>query len=99
MNQLKDTDKTAVSTMKTDDGLIKGTVKYNTHWKKFQVYIDGSLYGEFNSLSDGIEELKNSGFEKIKIVTDSNTKMESVKQKLRPIIESIVSDYYKRIKK
>ena len=52
----------ASGTMKTPDGIIKGTVEWNSLWNKYQMYIDGSLYAEFNDPEEGVDELKRSGF-------------------------------------
>lgn len=57
----------ATSKMNTKDGEIIGKVIWNPFWKKYQVYIDGSLYGEHNDEFEAIKELKNSGFKDIDV--------------------------------
>jgi len=46
----------------TPDGILKAKVEYNPLWKMHQLYIDGSLYGEFkpNKESVAIEHMYNS---------------------------------------
>jgi hypothetical protein len=79
------TNKKAIATMSTPDGPIEGTVQYNPYWRKFQVNIDGSLYGEFNTLEDGVEDLKNAGFKNIKITENKIKKQPSIKLTPLPI--------------
>lgn len=61
---------TAVSTMKTGDGIIKGDVAWNPFWRLYQVTIDGTVYGQYANIEDGIDELQRSGFKNIKIMVD-----------------------------
>jgi len=49
-------------TMPTADGDIVGKVIYNDFWGKYQVYVDGSLYGEYNNADEAIDDLRRTGF-------------------------------------
>ncbi|NOQ37594.1 hypothetical protein GQ472_01775 [archaeon] len=57
----------AVAYMDTKDGKIKGVVKYNDFYERYNLFIDGSHYGQFKNFNDGVDELKRSGFKKITI--------------------------------
>ncbi len=57
----------AQGTMKTADGVIKGTVIYNPYWKKWQSSIDGELSGEFKTKEEAVADLDNAGVKNIKI--------------------------------
>ncbi len=41
-----------------DENIAK--IRFNDHWKKVQLFIDGSLHGEFNTYQDAIEDAKNN---------------------------------------
>jgi len=51
--------------MKTPDGNIMGKVQYNDFWKTYQVIIDGTVYEEFKTKEEAINNLKNAGFDKM----------------------------------
>jgi hypothetical protein len=55
----------AYSEMRTKDGIIVGQAYYNPYYKKYQVKIDGVIYGEHDDVEDAIDELKRSGFKAI----------------------------------
>lgn len=63
----------AIGTMQTKDGIIKGTVKYNPQWKKYQVNIDGELSGEFKTPQQAVDDLKRAGFKNVKIQQQENS--------------------------
>lgn len=56
----------AKGTMNTEDGEIIGKVVYNDYWKKYQVNIDGVIYGEHNEEKEAIKELEDAGFKNVK---------------------------------
>ncbi len=41
-----------------DENIAK--IRFNDHWKKVQLFIDGSLYGEFDTYQDAIQDAKNN---------------------------------------
>jgi hypothetical protein len=53
------------TTMKTPEGNIVGKIVYNDLYKTYQVNIDGSIYGEFKTKKEAMEDLKNAGFGKM----------------------------------
>ena len=57
----------ATGTMKTADGLIYGTVRYNSFRSKWQSNIDGELSGEFKTPEQAVTDLKDAGVKNIKI--------------------------------
>jgi hypothetical protein len=52
-------------TMRTPDGTIVGKVQYNDFWKTYQVVIDGTVYEEFKTKEEAMQNLKNAGFDKM----------------------------------
>lgn len=54
--------KTELFYLETSEAQIIGEVRFNQYWNKWQAFIDGSLYGEFNSKEEAMQELINSGF-------------------------------------
>jgi phage terminase large subunit-like protein len=64
-NKMEKGGKIYSETMKTADGDIIGEVRYNDHYKTYQVVIDGVIYEEFKSKAEAIENLKNAGFGKM----------------------------------
>ena len=59
------TDVKASASMKTADGVIKGTVEWNEAYKQYHVIIDGVYYAHFDNLEEGIYELRMAGFKDI----------------------------------
>lgn len=57
----------AYGTMDTPDGKISGEVRFNGMWNKFQVSVDGAIYGEYKNVSDAIEDLKADGFKNVEV--------------------------------
>lgn len=53
-----------------DENIAK--IRFNDHWKTVQLYIDGSLYGEFDDYQDAINEAKNNNS---KIVLEDDVTM------------------------
>jgi hypothetical protein len=64
-NKMEKSGKIYSETMKTADGDIIGEVRYNDHYKTYQVVIDGVTYEEFKSKAEAIENLNNAGFGKM----------------------------------
>lgn len=58
----------ASGSVKSPDGIILGKVQYNPYWKKYQVKIDGVIYGEHDYVVDAVQELRHFGFENVKIM-------------------------------
>lgn len=52
-------------TMKTPNGNIVGKIEFNDFWKTYQVIIDGTVYEEFKTKEEAINNLKNAGFDKM----------------------------------
>lgn len=67
LTEVSDADCAAIGYMNTGDGRIRGDVRWNPHWKKFQVFVDGTKYGEYDNVEDAIQELKDTGFKNLKI--------------------------------
>lgn len=86
--------KIATAKMMTKDGRIEGKVRWNPMWKKFQVYIDGSLYGEYNKIEDGIGELEGAGFKNIKVTNESTNKNNAI---LSNKEKQLVKEYAKKL--
>ena len=51
--------------MATEDGPIKAIIEYNSFYKKWQLYIDGSLMDEAPGYMEMIQEAKRAGFKNI----------------------------------
>lgn len=56
----------------TSEGNLPATAKWNSMWGTWQVNIDGELSGEFKSMKDAIESMKDSNVQGIKIVPDKS---------------------------
>jgi hypothetical protein len=63
---------------------IKGEVRWNSHWKRFQVVVDGTIYEEFRDFDEALDNLERSGFKNIKVTTES--------LKLKEIVRQIVKE-------
>lgn len=51
--------------MDTPDGKIGSLIQWNNYWQKLQLYIDGSLYGEYANMQEAIMDMEKSGFKNI----------------------------------
>lgn len=77
----------------TPDGIIKSDVIYNPLWKKFQLYIDGSLYGEYNEEEIAIEGRDKSFLEE-NIIKPDCTLLISPESPLSNQCKAITGDNY-----
>lgn len=79
----------------TPDGIIKTSVQYNPLWTKYQVIIDGTVYGQFETEkeAEAIEYLKNSFLEENFIVPDC-TLLISDESPLSNQVKKITGDNY-----
>lgn len=55
---------------KVDENIAK--IRFNDHWKKVQLYIDGSLYGEFDTYQDAIKEAEGN---RSKVIVEDDVTM------------------------
>lgn len=79
----------------TPDGIIKANIGYNPLWGTLQVYIDGSLYGEFSPdrETEAIEHMKKS-FSEENIIKPDCTLLISNESPLSNQCEAITGDSY-----
>ncbi|PXV66840.1 hypothetical protein CLV62_104101 [Dysgonomonas alginatilytica] len=77
----------------TQDGIIKADVIYNPFWKKFQLYIDGSLYGEYNEEEIAIED-RDKSFSEENIIKPDCTLLISTESPLSNQCKAIAGDSY-----
>ncbi len=77
-----------------DENVAK--IRFNDHFKKVQLFIDGSLYGEFDTYQDAIEDAKNNNSEVI--VEDDVTMLNiSTKNPLSNQLSKITGDGWNSI--
>ncbi len=77
----------------TLDGIIVANVEYNSLWKKHQLYIDGSLYGEYDEEEIAIED-RDKSFSEDSIIKPDCTLLISPENPLSNQCKAITGDNY-----
>jgi len=55
---------------------VIATIRYNDYWKKYQVTVEGTIYGEFDNIEEAKEFIHHGGW-KLLIKTDKKIKLNS----------------------